>query len=457
MIFFDFAAAFPSLAHAFLWLALEMMGVPPWMIAALKACYIDCWHWLKHGRVCLRVFEILAGVKQGCPLSPLLFVMVTDPFIRAIKSVLSPRSAIRAYADDIAIVVSHLWREGPSIAALFNLYERITCLALKPAKCVLIPLWKYNAAQVKDFLLELLPVWLRFKVADKALYLGLWVGPGSGDKSWDAAKAKYLKRVETLLSFKAGVWITCMLYRVFAMSSLTFVAQCKRIPAHVFELERKTILRILRGPRHWISLPVAFHMDKLFAMPGAFPSLQAHGLAAKLRLALTVFPDLELRKQALETGLLKDDNVTLASLGNRTWWNDSIVFVLHDAVKEATEFKVLSRGCPTDPEVAAALKPEGKKHCLQKWLALGLTNAMYPVSPSEFFRQRFARWDSLLAGGAQAAADRVPSFLQHVKKRVPPAVLAAWMHSALNGWCTARRFQCQGQCRLSKNCRGEDS
>ena len=36
------------------------------------------------------------------------------------------------------------------------------------------------------------------------------------------------------------------------------------------------------GPRHWINLPIAFMLDHLFGMPGAFPSLQLVALAAKL-------------------------------------------------------------------------------------------------------------------------------------------------------------------------------
>jgi hypothetical protein len=356
MIFFDFAAAFPSLAHAFLWLALEMVGFPTWLISALKACYKDCWHWLKHGRACLRVFAVLAGVKQGCPLSPLLFVIVTDPFIRAIKSVLHPQSAIRAYADDIAIILGNIWREGPAIASLFHDYKKVTCLALKDIKCVIVPLWKYNQTSVKNLLMEVLPSWSRFKVEDAALYLGLWIGPGAGHKSWVTALCKFRKQVETVLACRAGIWISCLLYRVFAFSSLGFVAQAKRIPDEAFKAEKKAILKILSGPGNWISLPIAFRMDIIFKMPVAFPSLKVVGLASKVRLAMTVFPNLVEQKQQLEKGILANEESSLISLGQHNWWRNAILLVLHDAVEDATTHGAITTRRPLDWNAVAALK-----------------------------------------------------------------------------------------------------
>eukprot|EP00973_Karenia_brevis_P003322 458117-Karenia_brevis.AAC.1 len=123
MVFFDFAAAFPSISHAFLWLALQFLGVPSEIISAIRALYAGNWHWLRFGRACIKAFAVQAGVKQGCPLSPILFVMVTDPFLCAMRSMLSPRSCLRAYADDIAVTLNNLWQEGPGIAVLFNAYS----------------------------------------------------------------------------------------------------------------------------------------------------------------------------------------------------------------------------------------------------------------------------------------------------------------------------------------------
>ena len=70
---------------------------------------------------------------------------------------------------------------------------------------------------------------------------------------------------------------------------------------------------------------------------------------------------------------------------------------------------------------------------------------------------RLKRWNAVLDWGARGSANRAQTVLLRIKKVVPPAVLAAWIRSSLNGWCTSRRFQQSGQCRLHCLCGGDDS
>ena len=69
MVMLDFAAAFPSVAHAFIWVTLVMLKVPVHVIRAIQQLYKDNLHFIRFAGCTKRAFVVLAGVKQGCPLS----------------------------------------------------------------------------------------------------------------------------------------------------------------------------------------------------------------------------------------------------------------------------------------------------------------------------------------------------------------------------------------------------
>ena len=72
VIFFDFAAAFPSLARAFIWIVLES-GIPRYMIRAIQALYCNNLHFTCGARGLSFAFCAGAGVRLGCPLKFLYF------------------------------------------------------------------------------------------------------------------------------------------------------------------------------------------------------------------------------------------------------------------------------------------------------------------------------------------------------------------------------------------------
>ena len=104
---------------------------------------------LSLGRQLYEGFDISAGIRRGCPLSPLVFGFVIDLVLRRIQQLL-PDATVRAFADDIVIVVSELSHALPILQKLFDDLADIAGLFLNlpklpahwvdPAFCSLLPL-----------------------------------------------------------------------------------------------------------------------------------------------------------------------------------------------------------------------------------------------------------------------------------------------------------------------------
>eukprot|EP00959_Pyramimonas_sp_CCMP1952_P168379 3518311-Pyramimonas_sp.AAC.1 len=69
---------------------------------------------------------------------------------------------------------------------------------LNLGKSVLAPLGGLSRQQMREQLREKAPLWGAMEIADTAKYLGFYVGPGRGRKSWGGA----LRKMED----RAAVW-----------------------------------------------------------------------------------------------------------------------------------------------------------------------------------------------------------------------------------------------------------
>ena len=81
-ICFDFAAAVPSLANGYLMKTLEEIGLPSLYRRATAALYDAHSGKINSGGKGKGCINIETGIRQGCPLSPLLFALVGGFLIR---------------------------------------------------------------------------------------------------------------------------------------------------------------------------------------------------------------------------------------------------------------------------------------------------------------------------------------------------------------------------------------
>ena len=127
IVLLDFRAAFPSMDHGFIWETLQATGLPANFIEAIKLLYKDNNHLLRlHGQL----FDgpsVHSGVRQGCPLSGILFAICADVLLRQIRSRLNGVDEVaRAFADDTAVVVEDFFSSLSPLADLFEEYANIS-------------------------------------------------------------------------------------------------------------------------------------------------------------------------------------------------------------------------------------------------------------------------------------------------------------------------------------------
>ena len=93
-------------------------------------------------------FCLSRGIRQGCPLSPLLFSASSELILRRIAK-LVPEALVRAWADDIAMVVRRGMHRLGHIQHIFHEFAKLSVLALNIEKIVLVPIFPYVVQAVR--------------------------------------------------------------------------------------------------------------------------------------------------------------------------------------------------------------------------------------------------------------------------------------------------------------------
>lgn len=90
----DFEKAFDTVNREQLWAALRRAGIGGAMLAAIQAMYAEVMVCVRTEEGLSGTFQSLLGVKQGCPLSPLLFGVLLDDFETGLMAALGDRAAL---------------------------------------------------------------------------------------------------------------------------------------------------------------------------------------------------------------------------------------------------------------------------------------------------------------------------------------------------------------------------
>lgn len=138
----DLAKAFDRVSHGFLFSLLEHVNIGSTLLNGVRMCYQKCSTRLIVNGTLSSEISMEASVKQGCPLSPLLFAIYLEPLLLSVLNdinisgyrLLNSEVRVLAYADDVAYFCTDK-RSVERVLQLTENFCQATGAAINKTKC----------------------------------------------------------------------------------------------------------------------------------------------------------------------------------------------------------------------------------------------------------------------------------------------------------------------------------
>ena len=218
IVLFDFKAAFPSINHNYMWATLSKLGIPNNIIRAYQRLYINNNHTINIGGRSFASVTVKSGVRQGCPISPLLFILCLEPLLRKLEAAF-PTATFRAFADDIGGVFNDIEAVWPTLVDVFLQFGRISNLVVHPTKTIILPLWKVNIDFLKKSPWISQSPWAEVSIGWHAKYLGVLLGLGAtAGMNFQPCLDKLKKAVSFWQQIPASFFVKVRIWNVFLVA-----------------------------------------------------------------------------------------------------------------------------------------------------------------------------------------------------------------------------------------------
>lgn len=257
----DQEKAFDNVRHDYMFLVMAQFGFPRQFIEIIKLLYQDSQSDLLINSRVTQPFKVTKGVRQGCALSPSLFVIALDPLLRKLHEEsrirgfpLPGNSEIKlsAFADDISLFV----RDEASyniVVRIFQQYARFSGAKLNEKKSKALCLGNFCVKELGDV-----------KFLDAVKVLGVWFEPGEvSPKSWSEPLSKAQKIVMGPPHPEQSLVDKAEIIRSKICAPALYVARIARMPRRVAK-QLETLIGIYLWnkkpapvPRRILRLPTA--------------------------------------------------------------------------------------------------------------------------------------------------------------------------------------------------------
>ena len=246
----DIAKAYDTVDRAFLFAAAQRLGLGDGFVRWMRLLLTSTRAQARVAGHLSAAAPFLAGVRQGCPLAPLLYLLVALALLRLLKQqgfgvqVGTQRITASQFADDCNVLLQaasmqELAAEVQRFLAAMDLFQRATGQALSVDKTVLLPLGQLPP----DLLAPACPAAIGgLKVVSESRVLGVTLRAGLADPvpTWEVR----LKRVRSCHARIAGLGLSAFgrafASNGYAVSQLLFQAEFAGLPPRA---ELDTLLR----------------------------------------------------------------------------------------------------------------------------------------------------------------------------------------------------------------------
>jgi len=227
MLLVDQAKAFDRVSHEFMGLVLKRMKFDPRITSVLINLFNSQEaHIIVKNELSLP-FRVERGVRQGDPLSPLLFVLTFEPLLRQLRRnirgipIENQFFKLSAYADDLSIGIGSA-SDWNTISKWFEIYERASNAKINKDKTKLVPL----TPTVERVVLRNENLYKKVLEQEAVKVLGYEVNRDSSAKKelWAKVITNMKKQIEKLksrdLSFKGKILVA----KVLILSKVWYTA-----------------------------------------------------------------------------------------------------------------------------------------------------------------------------------------------------------------------------------------